>query len=252
MAAHSDRLTSALPWTAQQSAFEVPPSDIMVNLALRFARHWRYLAEMRTLRPLADTKSVRETLQSMGFTAPEDNEIADWLASVRGLGRGPALIRAGRAGREWTNLAGVKERNADGSFLAACLWQEQNREAPIPLPFWSAPEPRHHRLSLKIGLPWLVEFLDCVTAAASIGLRELKRLQETEQQGRTLGVTARSRLPDALAAIVREPVVTAVSLASTVGISPQAALGLLRQLVTAGIAREATGRASWRAFVLKE
>ena len=97
-----------------------------------------------------------------------------------------------------------------------------------------------------------MEFLDCVTAAASIGLRELKRLQETEQQGRTLGVTARSRLPDALAAIVREPVVTAVSLASTVGISPQAALGLLRQLVTAGIAREATGRASWRAFVLKE
>jgi hypothetical protein len=31
-------------------------------------------------------------------------------------------------------------------------------------------------------------------------------------------------------------------------VTPQAALGLLRQLVDAGIAHEATGRASWRVF----
>jgi hypothetical protein len=33
-------------------------------------------------------------------------------------------------------------------------------------------------------------------------------------------------------------------------VTPQAALGLLRQLLEARLIREATGRASWRAFVL--
>jgi predicted transcriptional regulator len=51
-------------------------------------------------------------------------------------------------------------------------------------------------------------------------------------------------------ALLRAPVVTATSLAKTLGITPQAALGLLRQLTAAGIVREAAGRASWRVFAL--
>jgi predicted transcriptional regulator len=48
--------------------------------------------------------------------------------------------------------------------------------------------------------------------------------------------------------MLRAPVVTARGLAERLGVTPQAALGLLRQLVEAGIVHEATGRASWRAF----
>jgi predicted transcriptional regulator len=65
-----------------------------------------------------------------------------------------------------------------------------------------------------------------------------------------LGPTARSRLPDALNAVLRVPIVTASSLANSLDVTPQAALGLLRQLMAARIVREATGRASWRAFAL--
>ena len=93
-------------------------------------------------------------------------------------------------------------------------------------------------------------FLDCVAAAAKVGLGELERLRQAEDKGRLLGRTARSRLPDAAAAVLRVSIVTARDLAKELDVTPQAALGLLAQLVEASIVREATGRASWRAFTL--
>jgi hypothetical protein len=96
----------------------------------------------------------------------------------------------------------------------------------------------------------MVEFLECVTAASMIGLRELARLQEAEKKGRAIGSTKRSRLPDAVDAVLRSHIVTAASLAKSLRVTPQAAWALLRQLEAAGMVREATGRASWRAYVL--
>ena len=165
-------------------------------------------------------------------------------------GRGPALIRAGRAAREWMNLPGIDQRHPEGIFVAASLWREKSTRAPIALPFWSAPELRHNRLAQRFGLDWLADFLNCVAAAALNGLRELERLREAENKGASLRVTARSRLPGALDALLRAPVVTATALAKSLDVTPQAALGLLRQLMAAGLVGEATGRASWRAFVL--
>jgi HTH DNA binding domain len=171
--------------------------------------------------------------------------------SVHLLERGPVLIRAGRAARDWMNRPGVEPQNPDGVFLATCLWRETGAcPSPISLPFWSAPELRHHRLALHVGLAWIADFLDCAAAAAAIGLRELERLREAEEKGRLLGPTARSRLPDALDAMLRTPIVTASALAKSLDVTPQAALGLLRHLLAAGIVREATGRASRRAFAL--
>jgi HTH DNA binding domain len=251
-AAAGERLQGELPSTAVQvSGIELPPSDIVVNEALRLARLWRRIAELRTWRPLADTATLRETLRSLGCRTLEDADIGDWLASIRMLDRGPVLIRAGRAARDWTSYARIEPHNPAGFFLAACLWREKSPfPPPIPLPFWAAPEQQHHRLSLRIGLEWMAQFLECVTAAAMIGLRELARLQEAEQKGRLLGVTARSRLPHALDAVLRAPIVTSASLAKTLDVTPQAATGLIHQLTAAGIVREATGRASWRAFAL--
>jgi HTH DNA binding domain len=250
-AAFGDRLATELPSTAaQESDLALLPSDTVVNEALQLARLWRRLAELHAWRPLADSGTLRETLQSLGCRVPEDPEIADWLASVHMLERGPALIRAGRAARDWMNLPGVDPRSPDGVFLAACLWREKSARGPIPLPFWSAPEAHHHRLELHFGVQWMADFLECVTAAAIVGLRELERLRQAELKGQVLGPTARSRLPDALNAVLRVPIVTASSLANSLDVTPQAALGLLRQLMAARIVREATGRASWRAFAL--
>lgn len=189
-------------------------------------------------------------IEICGLGVPDEAIIEDWLAGVYLRQQGPDLIAAGRAAIGWLGEPGVRDRDPAGFFLAACLWQEKNRRAPIPLPFWSAPEPHHHRLSLKVGVAWLAEYLDCVTASASIGLRELARLQEIEKKGRLLGATKRSRPPTALDAVLRAHIVTAATLAKVIGVTPRAALGLLNELTKAGIVREATGQASWRAFVL--
>jgi DNA binding protein with HTH domain len=242
-AAVRGQLPGELPsTTAHEGGFETPPSDILVNDALRLARLWRRIA--------ADTDRLREALRALGCRTLDDAEIADWLALIRTFDRGPALIRAGRAARDWLNRAGVEPHNPAGFFVAACLWREETAHRPIPLPFWSAPELDHHRLDLRIGLDWMAQFLECVTAAALAGLRELARLLEAEQKRVDLRGTARSRLPDALGAVLRAPVVTADSLAKALQVTPRAALGLLQQLMAAGFVQEATGRASWRAFVL--
>lgn len=250
-AAFGDRLRGELPSTvAQEGQIEVPPSDILVNNALRLAGLWRRIADLRTWRPLADAEAVRETLQSLGCRVSDETVIADWLAGVHMRERGPILIRAGRAVLAWMCQPGVKERDPDGVFLAACLWREKTGRAPVPLPFWSAPELYHYRLDLRVGVDWMAQFLECVTAAALIGLRELVRLLEAEKKRGIIASTARSRLPDALDTVLRVPIVTVDSLAKALHVTPRAALGLLQQLIATGIVREATGRASWRAFAL--
>jgi HTH DNA binding domain len=240
------RLETEIPATAAlESGFAQAPSDIYAGAALRLARLWRRLAELRTWRPLADL----ETLQGLGVNGTAAAaEIADWFAEIERF-EGPLLIRAGRAARDWMNRPGIGPRNPASFFLAACVWRG-TRLRPIALPFWAAPEPRHYRLDLHFGLAWMADFLDCVAAAAKIGMDELERLCRIEEKSRGLGRSARSRLQDAVDAALRVPVLTARDLAKLLDISPQAALGLLRQLQEAGIVREATGRISWRAFAL--
>jgi HTH DNA binding domain len=256
-AARADLLATVLPSTvAQQADLEGVVAtgaiglDIAANQALKLAGSWRRLAELRTWRPVSNAEMVRKTLQSLGRGKVEEGVIEDWLAGVYGREKGPDLIRAGRAAADWRCQPGVKDRDPDGVFLAACLWHDKNRNAPIPIPFWTAPEQHHSRLDLRIGTDWMAEFLNCVAAAAMIGRRELERLLEAEKKRQSLCSTARSRLPDALDAVLRAPIVTPASLAAAIRVSPRGALNLLRELTAAGIVREATGRASWRAYAL--
>ena len=251
VAAHAGRLDAELPtMAAAGSPPDVVPSDQIVGAALRLARLWRRLAEHRTWRPVADVAAVRSTLESLGWPATSgDAAIDDWLATTDRRDQGPALIRTGRGARHWINRQGHADPLAmDGLFLAACLWRENGFGRDVPLPFWSAPIQLHHRLSLRVGTEWLASFLACITAAARAVREELAGLQRAETAGAVLTRTARSHLPLALDHLLRTPVVTARGLADSLSITPQASLGLLRQLIAAGAVREATGRAAWRAF----
>lgn len=250
-AALAGRLDVELPtMTARGSKPDVLPSDEMVASALRLARLWRRLAERRTWRPAADATAVRDTLGSLGWSVTiDDATVETWLVSVRRRERSPALIRAGDGARDWMNRLGHTDPLAtDGLFLAACLWRDAGFGRDIPLPFWSAPVQLHHRLALRVGTEWLAGFLACVAAAARAAREELAGLQRAEAAGATLARTTRSYLPRALDHVLRIPVVTARGLAEDLVITPQAALRLLRQLIAAGVIREATGRAAWRAF----
>ena len=118
------------------------------------------------------------------------------------------------------------------------LWTRRRPAPPVP--------GRHRKRQHLRHCPRL----DCIAAAAKAGLDELERLRRAEEISRSLGRTVRSRLPDAANAVLRASIVTARDLAATLDVSPQAALGLLRQLTEAGLVREATNQKSWRAFVL--
>jgi hypothetical protein len=134
-AAFADRLKTAMPATAAlESDWAASPSDVVVNEALRLARLWRRLGELRGWRPLADADALRKTLQSLGCRLPEDREIADWLVFVHMLERGPGLIRAGRAARDWINRPGIEPHNPAAFFSSppACGGRTAARSSPCP------------------------------------------------------------------------------------------------------------------------
>ena len=104
------------------------------------------------------------------------------------------------------------------------------------------------------GMPitWPLAFLHLVADSARMGLRELDRLTTATAQGRALaaGLDRRSRLPDAIDALLRTPALTPNALARKLRLAPQTATALLRELERKGIVREVTGRGRFRAFAI--
>ena len=252
-AAPSGVLQTHLP---SKAAMDTTPELLFLEqniaAALRFARHWRRLAEFKTWRPLADAAAVRETVDSLAWRRGpiQDTDIEAWLAPVLRRHEVPDLISAGRAARDWMNTHIESDPLAiEAIFLAACVWREKGFGRSISLPFWSATAHRHHRLTSAVGIPWLVGFLECITEATQTARYELDKLRRIEEKAATLTRSARSHLPAAIDAVIRAPIITARSLAKRLAITHQAALGLLKQLLEAGIIKEATGRSAWRAFV---
>ena len=229
--------------------------------ALRLGRLWRRLAEQRGWAPLADADTLRQLLAQLGCPAPAEEALADWLGrfggrgAARGLGggrcdgRGAARLAPGGAGGPGVGGVGAGEGRGDRLSTAA-LFLAAGRLAPrrertirrqcghadlSALPLWSA-MPRHlERLALAAGPAWLGGFLTTVTDAAQRAGQDLTRLQSAAARAAALRRTARSHLPAAAALALRQPVLTARGLAERLRLSPQAALGLLNQLVAAGV-----------------
>ena len=99
---------------------------------------------------------------------------------------------------------------------------------------------------------WPLAFLHLVAESARMGLRELDRLEAAAEQGRGVvaGGDKRSRLPDALDALLRVPALTPKALAARLKVAPQTGTALLRALQGRGVVREVTGRGSFRAFAI--
>ena len=237
------RLPSVLPATSQAAAAaaEEAPEDQDIALALTVARLWRRLGEQRTWRPLENLEALAPLGESDPPAALHERLQRLWPADL------PPLLVAGTIARDW-HEAGRRDRlSLPGIFLAGCVWQTQAGNA---LPLWSAPVQRLHRLALQPRRGWLALFLDAVAEAAHQAGQELARLQRAEALAAKLARTTRSHLSDAAALALRRPVVTVRLLATALGISHRAALGLVGQLQAAGVIRETTGRAAWRAFAV--
>jgi hypothetical protein len=249
-------LRPALPNTLSAGYhLDAAPEDSHVDLAIRYAGLWRRLADFTTwFGGLdGDLSVLAEALDRLGWHGKLDEHVQEWLEQVRKAAPSPALLQAGWAGRAWGNLPGNRPAlSVEGSFLTAATWKKKGQGRVIPLPFWSAPNTLHHKLSLKTGMDWSLAWLEVVERAARLGLDELDMLRAAEGRIEELPPqTKRAKLPMALRFAIRQPVFTASSLARHVKITAPAANTLVTQMENAGLIRETTKRKAWRAFTLK-
>ena len=102
------------------------------------------------------------------------------------------------------------------------------------------------------GALWPLVFLHLTAESARTGSRIWAELRAAEATGLAFagGEDKRSRLPATVDLLLRQPALTAPSLARRLDITPQAALRLFARLEQAGLVREVTGRESFRAFAL--
>jgi hypothetical protein len=267
--------TTALPATAsalggtgradlllQAEADRLPDGATLLQ-GLALARALRRLVTLASGDPLDSLKTATAVLQPLEApaTAPlllRPERFATWRKStlaVAGAGQEVALLAATSAAAGWMAagaLEGSTPNPAQAMLLAAALLRRRGRLRAIPLPFWAMP-PGSRPAALPFDDPaaWPTAFLGRVAAAARSGLAELGRLRDAEAMVARLAMAGRrDLLPAAAAAALRAPAVTARGLARRLGITPQGALLLLKRLQAAGILREATGRRSFRAYVI--
>ena len=97
----------------------------------------------------------------------------------------------------------------------------------------------------------MTEFLNAIEAGALFGTKELERLTLARElmERRLVHRRASSHLPQLIALFLSAPQVTASLAAKTLGISSQAARGLIGEL--AGSVREMTDRRRYRAWSIR-
>jgi hypothetical protein len=181
----------------------------------------------------------------------------------------PPLLAVARAAQDWME-AGLTDHPDPLHALLAAIGRHagQGPAHTVFLPVWAAypavgfaardalPGLRSDAADRVAGrgrpVTWPLAFLHLVAESARMGLRELDRLEAAAAQGRGVvaGSDKRSRLPDALDALLRTPALTPKALAARLKVAPQTGTALLRALQGRGMVREVTGRGSFRAFAI--
>ena len=261
----------------------LPAADQGVADALALARLLRRLPGGGP-HPFGSAAATAATLTALGARQLDPGRLAAWwdahapaspprrrFGAKRGEGRAPRppLLAGAVAAQAWMESGIIDQADPGQALLAA--FGRLVRQAPVRhvfVPVWSAypavgfgdrdalPTLRSDAADRLAGwggtVTWPVACLHLIAESARMGLRELDRLETAAEQGRgaLAGTDRRSRLPDALDALLRAPVLTPKALAAQLRIVPQTATALLRTLQTEGVVREVTGRGSFRAFAV--
>jgi HTH DNA binding domain len=235
--------------------------------------------------PFATPASAAAALAPLGAGALDPARLAAWWAAhapsaparprygQRG-GEGtrekmPPLLAVARAAQGWME-AGLTARPDPLHALLAAIGRcgGEGPACTVFVPVWAAypavgfaardalPGLRSDAADRVAGrgrpVTWPLAFLHLVAESARMALRELDRLEAAAEQGRGVvaGGDKRSRLPDALDALLRVPALTPKALAARLKVAPQTGTALLQELQGRGVVREVTGRGSFRAFAI--
>ena len=259
--------------------------DRAIADALSLVRLLRRLPGRHAAGPFATPAATAAALQPLGAGDLDPARLAAWwtahapappvprrYGSRAGEGTGekmPPLLAVARAAQGWME-AGLTERPDPLHALLAAIGRcgGEGPARTVFLPVWAAypavgfsgrdalPGLRSDAADRVAGrgrpVTWPLAFLHLVAESARMGLRELDRLAAIAEQGRGVvaGSDKRSRLPDALDALLRAPALTPKALAARLKVAPQTGTALLRALQGRGVVREVTGRGSFRAFAI--
>jgi hypothetical protein len=236
----------------------------------------------------ADAREAAASLHALGAEELNVDALADWWraltptgaslrrASLAKAGEGypplPPLLAIARAAEAFMDAAITTPAAPALALLAAmacCHTSVAGAAAPaVFVPVWAAgpaigfgdrsalPSLRSDAADRLLGrhgpLIWPLAFLHLVAESARMAARQLDRLEAAAGQGRglTAGLNRSTRLPDALEALLRAPVLTPKALAARLRVAPQTATALLRELQGRGLVKELTGRERFRAFAI--
>jgi hypothetical protein len=260
---------------------EVAAGDRVADDALALARTLRRLPGGAAAKIFGSAIAAEESLESLGAGSLNPGAFTAWRSEHAPPARSPNRVRAGKGGapdlppllaatdaaRAWMETD-ITAHPAPwiALFAAAALLAHTGPVRAVFVPVWAAypavgfgdrdalPTLRTDAATHVVGWgqPWPAAFLHLVAESARTGLRELDRLEAAAGKGRaaTSDCDRRSRLPDALDALLLVPALTPKALAARLNIAPQTGTALLRELRARGIVREVTGRGSFRAFAI--
>jgi hypothetical protein len=267
-----------------QTVDAVADGDRALADALALAQMLRRLAGARGKPPFGTAADAEATLGGVGAGPLDAMRFVDWRETFapapvprrrfggregQGGPKRPALLRAAQAAAAWME-AGIADNPTplQAVLAAIALLARGGPAGTVVVPLWAAypavgfgdraalPTLRSDAADRLVDrdqpVTWPLAFLHLVAESARAGLRTLDRLEAAAAQGRGLasGGGKRSRLPDAIDALLRSPVLTPKALAARLGIAPQTGTALLRELAAKGLIREVTGRGSFRAFAV--
>jgi hypothetical protein len=223
---------------------------------------WHLAAVIEGLRPrmpatrIIDNGMVADAaLQALAMhqwlTAPDFDQEGEVQRAERALAdtpsNTPVLLAAAQATHRWL------DRGEKRPPMRAALVRRWTRtglmRAPVPLTgarALSADTPWREDL-------WIAAFLQAIAEEAEHGLALLFEMETAWLAARAAILPRRStsRAPAAIDLMAATPLISATTLARSVGISVKSAIALLDGFVRDGIAVEVTGRAARRLFGLK-
>ncbi|MCP1201043.1 RHE_PE00001 family protein [Notoacmeibacter sp. MSK16QG-6] len=177
----------------------------------------------------------------------EGERIGEWLDLAKSVERLPATLAAALLWDAWEHLEPLQRQHWLGQVLVSDFLRSRGKV-------------RSHLLAFAVGLreiprerrrardrtTRLVAYLDAMSTAAGMGIKDIDRLTLAKRQleRKASGRRATSSLPVAVDLLMSRPIVSAHMIAKAAKITPRGALNLVGEL---GV-REMTGRGRYRAW----
>lgn len=177
----------------------------------------------------------------------EGERISEWLELAKQVERLPATLAAALLWDAWEHLEPLQRQHWVGQVLVSDFLRSRGKV-------------RSHLLAYAVGLreiprerrrardrtTRLVAYLDAMSAAAGIGMKDIDRLTLAKRQleRKALNKRSTSSLPVAIDLLLSRPIVSVQMVAKAARITPRGALNLVSELSI----REMTGRGRYRAW----